>query len=87
MSWDGFLKYVVQGNLDVKPFEKYLADYIILDLKRPWFIADRGCHWLRGRCLNDLAFEKEFLGLVESSNKYFKIVFESDGFMILKRRV
>lgn len=86
LSWDGFLRYVVQGTLDVKPLKEYLADYIVLDLKRPWFITDRSCHWLRGRCLNDLAFETEFLGLVESSHKYFKTVFESDGFMILKRR-
>jgi uncharacterized membrane protein len=86
LSWSGFLKYVLHGKLDVPPLKKYWADYVILDLKRPWFIVDRGCHWLAGRCLDDPAFESEFLGLVEKTQKYFDPIFENDGFIILKRK-
>ncbi len=86
LSWDGFLKYAFRGALDILPHKKYWADYIILDLKRPWFIVDRSCHWFEEKCVNDPAFESEFLGLVDKSRKYFDPVFENDGFMILKRK-
>jgi len=86
LSWNGFIKYVLHGDIVTQPFKKYWADYIILDLKRPWFIVDKGCHWLGERCVNNLAFESEFLGLVENSRNYFDTIFENDGFIILKRR-
>ena len=86
LSWNGFIKYVLNGNIAAQPLKKYWADYIILDLKRPWFIVDKGCHWLGERCVNNLAFESEFLGLVENSRNYFDTIFENDGFIILKRR-
>ncbi|CAD7776739.1 MAG: hypothetical protein KIIPBIDF_00803 [Candidatus Methanoperedenaceae archaeon GB50] len=45
------------------------ADYVVLDLKRQWFINDRGCNrWKGGQC-HDPAFSQKFLKLVEETKK------------------
>lgn len=86
LSWKGFLKYSFHGGLHPLPLKKYWADYVVLDLKRPWFIVDQGCHWLAGRCRDEPVFESKFLNLVKLTRKNFDPIFESDGFMILKRK-
>ena len=62
------------------------ADYVVLDLNRQWFIIDRGCNrWRGGQCY-DPAFSQEFLKLVEETKRGYDLIYEKDGFMILKRR-
>ncbi len=61
-----------------------LADYVVLDLKRPWYLGDKGCDWYWGGCQND-AMAAKFMEWVERTKRVFRGVFEQDGFMILKR--
>ena len=61
------------------------ADYVVLDLKRPYFIEDRGCEWIYGKCRNK-KIEKEFLDWVAITKSIYHIDFEQDGFMILRRK-
>jgi uncharacterized membrane protein len=86
-DWAGLLEYVQRGEIQKYPQKKMWADYVILDLKRPWFIGDRGCHWITGKCENGKLFENEFLSLVGRTKELFSIIYENDGFMIMKRRV
>jgi len=60
------------------------ADYVVLDLKRPWFVYDKGCTWLYGKC-DDEVVEFEYKKWVKYTKKIMKTVFEKDGFLILKR--
>jgi len=60
------------------------ADYVVLDLKRPWFLGDKGCDWYWGGCQNDEMAEK-FMEWVERTKRRFRVVFEQDDFMIFKR--
>ena len=61
------------------------ADYVLLDLKRPWFIKDRGCPcWKEERCC-DPEFASEFLKLVKEMRSQYNMVYKKDGFMIFKR--
>ena len=61
------------------------ADYVVLDLKRPWFIVDAGCDWLYGVCKNEQK-AAEFLDLVAFASQRYDTLYSIDGFMILKRR-
>jgi len=63
------------------------ADYVVLDLKRQWFINDRGCNRWRGGQCHDPAFSQKFLKLVEETKKRYDLVYEKDGFMILRRTI
>ena len=83
-STTGLLEFIRTGY---KPpsitYERY-ADYVVLDLQRPWFIVDRGCDWLYGACRNPEMAAK-FLRLVDETRRHYDTVFERDGFMILRR--
>ncbi len=61
-----------------------MADYVVLDIKRPWFLLDKGCDWLYGKC-TDNKLAKEYLEWVEKTRKIMQVVFERDGFIILQR--
>ncbi|HIO23416.1 MAG TPA: DUF2079 domain-containing protein [Nitrospinaceae bacterium] len=88
-TWGGFLKYIRSGELEEILHDKKLADYVILDLKKPWFISENGylisCHWVEGKCSNAKNFEERFLHLVDTAKKFFETIYDNDQFMILKR--
>ena len=60
------------------------ADYVVLDMKRPYFLADKGCDWIYGEC-KDKLLEMQFLDWVTYTRAHYLNVFEQDGFMILRR--
>jgi uncharacterized membrane protein len=84
-TWGGLGEFVRTGY---KPtaitYDRY-ADYVVLDLKRPYFLMDWGCNWIYGEC-RDKEIEKKFFGLVAYTRSIYGTVFERDGFMILRRR-
>jgi len=65
--------------------ETVYADYVVLDLKRPWFVSDQGCGWVRGVCRSGSVAEN-FLELVSETRELYETVFEKDAFFVLKRR-
>lgn len=85
LSLRNFWEFIQDASEHAPPRENVLAEYVILDLKRPWFLMDQGCAWSAGKCKNDQDFVKQFLDLVQQSKKLFNIVFEEDEFIILKR--
>lgn len=85
-TWVGFWRFVHTGQMQPAITHDRYADYVVLDLKRPWFIIDKGCDWLYGACRNaDVA--AEFLRLVDETRQRYDTVFERDGFMILQRKI
>jgi len=60
------------------------SDFVVLDLKRPWSLVDKGCDWIYGKCTNKIK-AKEYLGWVEKTKSIMQVVFERDGFMIFRR--
>ena len=85
-TWNGFFKFVQTGKPYILNWKNSFANYVVLDLKRPWFIVDQGCYWVSGKCKNNTHFENRFLSLVERTREKFGVVFERDGFLILKRK-
>lgn len=89
MDWSnrdlpGLWQYIRTGVIPPAITHARYADYVVLDLKRPWFVIDEGCDWLYGACHNnDMA--TKFLLLVDETRQRYSTVFERDGFMILKR--
>jgi len=45
-----------------------------------------GCNRWRGGQCHDPAFPQKFLKLVEETKRGYDLIYEKDGFMILKRR-
>ncbi len=81
----GLWRYILTGyKPDLLAYETRV-DYVVLDFKRPWFIVDAGCDWLYGACTN-MQKAAEFLDLVALTRRRYDTVYNSDGFMILKRR-
>jgi uncharacterized membrane protein len=90
MDWSnrdlpGLWQYVRTGEMPPAITHDRYTDYVVLDLKRPWFIIDKGCDWLYGACRNDEMAAK-FLRLVDETRQRYNTVFERDGFMILRLR-
>lgn len=90
MDWSnrdlpGLWQYVRTGDMPPAITHYRYADYVVLDLKRPWFVIDKGCDWLYGACRNDEMAAK-FLRLVNETRQRYNTVFERDGFMILRLR-
>jgi hypothetical protein len=84
-TWDGFWSFVHTGDMLPAVTHDRYADYVVLDLKRPWFIVDKGCEWIYGEC-RDKEIAREFLDLVARTKARYETLFERDGFMILRRR-
>jgi uncharacterized membrane protein len=61
------------------------ADYVVLDLKRPWFNGDQACEWVSGQCKSGTGFKSSFMGLVEKTMENFEMIFKQDKFIIFQR--
>lgn len=64
--------------------EFVLANYVLLDESRPWFLFDKGCEWLYGKCL-DQEVATKYLEWVAKAKQLMRVAFEEDGFVILYR--
>lgn len=85
-SFKRLIKYIMTGHASPMKFKEIYADYVVLDLKRQWFVNNRGCNkWRKGQCY-DTAFAQEFLKLVDETKRNYDLVYENDGFMIFKRQ-
>jgi len=83
---DDLLGLIFKNGKASAKYDKNLVEYVVLDFKRPWFVVDQGCDWIYGKCTNDKV-ANEYLEWVEKSRELMDVVFEKDGFMILKRRI
>ena len=81
----GLWQYVRTGDMPPVITTYRNADYVVHDLKRPWFIVDKGCDWLYGACRNGEMAAK-FLHLVNETRHRYDTVYERDGFMILRMK-
>lgn len=80
--WNFMITHEVTGiNTD-----EVWADYVVLDLKRLWYIGDEGCSWKNGQCKNNAEFSSRFLALVQKTKEHFDTVFQKDEFYILKQK-
>jgi len=82
----GLWRYVRTGYKSEVITRDTYSDYVVLDLKRPWFIVDSGCDWLHGACRNEKK-AGEFLKLVALALQRYDVIYRLDGFMILRRRL
>jgi len=84
-SLEDLRRFVFTGQKPAFPVVESLAEYLVLDRKRPWFVVDQGCEWKDGAC-RDSAVAAVYTADVERAMRLFEVVHEDDGFMILKRR-
>lgn len=82
-DWHGLWKFMRTGYKSPAISHERYADYVVLDMKRPYFLIDQGCTWIYGVC-RDKSVENTFLDYVSFTRKNYKIVFEQDDFIILR---
>ncbi len=85
-SFQGFWKFMLKENKNNEIYKNVMADYVVLDLKRPPYLVDKGCHWVDGKCRNKKEFVAEFENLVIRTREEYLTVFSEDDFYIFKRR-
>lgn len=85
-SLEGLWTFIRSGYKPPAITHERFADYVVLDMKRPYFLVDKGCGWIYGEC-RDKTMDKEFLAWVAYTRSHYETVFEQDGFMILRRWV
>ena len=79
------IEFMRTGKTHKVHIEKKFADYVVLDLKRPWFNDDQACEWVSGKCKSGTGFENSFMELIEKTKKNFEIIFKQDEFIIFQR--
>ena len=80
----GLAEFIKTGKNKLAKAKVHWADYIVIDLKRPWYIVDQDCDWYEGKC-RDQGFVEKFMSFIEQIRKSHAVIFENDGFMIFKR--
>lgn len=85
-SREGLWEFIRTGQKSPVISSDRFADYVVLDLRRPYFLVDKGCEWIYGEC-RDKLMEKKFLDWIAYTRQHYDTVYEKDGFMILKRRL
>jgi uncharacterized membrane protein len=80
-----FLEFALTGKRLKVKIENNYSDYVVLDLKRPWFIKDQACRWDIDKCRDEPEFENIFHELIKKTQERFSIVFKQDGFVIFKQ--
>lgn len=82
-SWGDFWKFLRTGKTDL-PVRSWQAQYVLLDLTRPWFVLDKGCEFQNGAC-RDKDVAREFSTLVDRAKAELETVYDQGGFLILRR--
>ncbi|GFK94661.1 hypothetical protein NNJEOMEG_02508 [Fundidesulfovibrio magnetotacticus] len=80
-----FRHFVLTGEKPDFPVTQSLAQYVVLDLKRPWYVVDKGCDWDGAAC-RDQEVAARFRDDLERARQDFDTLVDDDGFLILKRR-
>ncbi len=83
-SWADFWRFVRTGQAPDLPVRSWQAQYVILDLTRPWFVLDRGCEFAAGAC-RDEDVAREFNAQVIRARQELETVYDQGGFLILRR--
>ena len=78
-----FWKFVRTGQTDL-PVRTWQAQYVLLDLTRPWFVRDQGCAFHNGAC-QDKDVADAFTHDVDKAKAQLQTVYDEGGFLILRR--
>ena len=85
LTFRQLIEFMRTGKTHRVHIENKFADYVVLDLKRPWFTFAQACEWVSGKCKGGTGFENSFMELIEKTKKNFEVIFKQDEFIILQR--
>jgi uncharacterized membrane protein len=83
-TWADFWTFVRTRQTPNLPVRSWQAQYVLLDLTRPWFVLDRGCEFIQGAC-RDEDVAREFNVFVIRARQQFETLYDQGGFLILRR--
>ena len=82
LTFHQLVEFMRTGKIPKGHIENKFADYVVLDLKRPWFNGTQGCEWVSGKCKGGTGFENSFMELTKKTKKNVDVLFEQDEFII-----
>lgn len=83
-TWADFWTFARTRQTPNLPVRSWQAQYVLLDLTRPWFVLDRGCEFMQGAC-RDEDVAREFNVFVIRARQEFETLYDQGGFLILRR--
>jgi len=89
-NWDhktfhGFLGFVKEGDIkSAIQQELVYADYVLIDIHRPYFVYDAGCDTIYSKCTNRHV-EALYLDSLKTLESKYTLLYEYDGFRIYKK--
>jgi uncharacterized membrane protein len=83
-TWADFWTFLRTRQTPNLPVRSWQAQYVLLDLTRPWFVLDRGCEFIQGAC-RDEDVAREFNIFVIRARQELETVYDQGGFLILRR--
>jgi len=84
-TWKDFWTFIRTGKTDSLPVRSWQAQYVLLDLTRPWCVRDRQCPVpATGGPQQPVA--RDFNALVLQARQEMDTVYDQGGFVILRRR-
>ena len=85
LTFHQLTEFMRTGKTHRVHIENKFADFVVLDLKRPWFNGGQACEWVSDKCKGGTGFENSFMELIEKTKKNFEVIFKQDEFIILQR--
>ena len=80
-SLSNFISNLIDNKLLPGLYKENIADYVVLDLKRPWFMVDYGCIWENNMCV-DNKFVNDFISNLNKTKILYKKIYDQDEFLI-----
>jgi len=84
-TWKDFWTFLRTGRTDGLPVRAWQAEYVLLDLTRPWCVLERQCPLPATAC-PDQPVAGQFNTLVIRARQAMDPVYDQGGFVILRRR-
>lgn len=85
VTWRDFWTFLRTGRTDALPVRTWQAEYVLLDLTRPWCVLERQCPVQTASCPTQ-PVAGEFNTLVIRARQAMDTVYDQGGFVILRRR-
>ena len=76
LTFGQLTEFMRTGKTHRVRIENKFADFVVLDLKRPWFNGGQACEWVSDKCKGGTGFENSFMELIEKTKKNFEIIFK-----------
>ena len=59
------------------------ADYVVIDMSKPWYLDDKSCSWIYGEC-TDFERGSNFMDSINKLSSSYDVIYQKNSFFIYK---